>query len=277
MKPYFVYKGINSREMGISILKLPPRIKPERRGEIINVPGRDGFLFESDNAYNGKTLEIECTFIPPERYSQSGIDKLIMDILVWLDSNGDLVFSDYPDYYYEAKIINAIPIERLFKRYRRFLIAFEVQPFAKKLVQSIVTKNTLAEETISVDTYYETPIKINLEATGSVDININDTTMHFDNLEVPIIIDGELEPSFPSSHTMLAICTCVSSLMVYKKYVPSKFNYLVLFSTVLLLTLVFLGRTISGVHWISDILGGVIISLTLLTYFYTIIKWKKTE
>ena len=111
---------------------------------------------------------------------------------MWLDGNGDLVFSDYPDYYYEAKIINAIPIERLFKRYRRFLIAFEVQPFAKKLVQSIVTKNTLAEETISVDTYYETPIKINLEATGSVDININDTTMHFDNLEVPIVIDGEL-------------------------------------------------------------------------------------
>lgn len=102
----------------------------------------------------------------------------------------------------------------------------------------------------------------------------------FDKIAInyrPIIIDGELEPSFPSSHTMLAICTCVSSLMVYKKYVPSKFNYLVLFSTVLLLTLVFLGRTISGVHWISDILGGVIISLTLLSYFYTIIKWKKTE
>ena len=102
----------------------------------------------------------------------------------------------------------------------------------------------------------------------------------FDKIAInyrPIIIDGELEPSFPSSHTMLAICTCVSSLMVYKKYVPSKFNYLVLFSTVLLLTLVFLGRTISGVHWISYILGVVIISLTLLTYFYTIIKWKKTE
>ncbi|MBO5530511.1 MAG: phosphatase PAP2 family protein [Bacilli bacterium] len=102
----------------------------------------------------------------------------------------------------------------------------------------------------------------------------------FDKIAInyrPIIIDGELEPSFPSSHTVLAICTCVSSLMVYKKYVPSKFNYLILFSTVLLLTLVFLGRTISGVHWISDILGGVIISLTLLTYFYTIIKWKKTE
>lgn len=192
MKPYFVYKGINSREMGISILKLPPRIKPERRGEIINVPGRNGFLFESDDAYNGKTLEIECTFIPPEGHTQKEIDKLIMDILVWLDGNGDLVFSDYPDYYYEAKIINAIPIERLFKRYRRFIIAFEVQPFSKSIISQKVDKTTLTEETISVDTYYETPLKVNLEATGSVEIHINDTIMHFDNLEVPIIIDGEL-------------------------------------------------------------------------------------
>lgn len=102
----------------------------------------------------------------------------------------------------------------------------------------------------------------------------------FDKIAInyrPIIIDGELEPSFPSSHTVLAICTCVSSLMVYKKYVPAKFQNLVMFTTVLLLTLVFLGRTLSGVHWISDILGGVIFSLTLLTYFYTIINWKKTE
>lgn len=91
----------------------------------------------------------------------------------------------------------------------------------------------------------------------------------------PILIDNELEASFPSSHTMLAICTSVSSLLVYKKYVPKKLNYLVMFTTVLLLTIVFLGRMISGVHWLSDILGGVIISLTLLTYFYTILKWKK--
>ena len=93
----------------------------------------------------------------------------------------------------------------------------------------------------------------------------------------PIIIDGELEASFPSSHTVLSICICISSLIVSKKYVPKKFMNLTTFITVLLLTIVFLGRTISGVHWISDILGGVIISLTLLMYFYTILKWKKEK
>lgn len=91
----------------------------------------------------------------------------------------------------------------------------------------------------------------------------------------PIILEGELEASFPSSHTMLAICTCVSSLIISKKYISSKYLNITTFTTVLLLTLIFLGRTLSGVHWISDIIGGVLISLTLLMYFYTILKWKK--
>lgn len=192
MKPYFIYKEKNSRDMGISILKLPPRIKPERRGEIINVPGRDGFLFESDDAYNNKTLEIECTFIPPEGNTQNQIDAMIMDILVWLDGNGKLIFSDYPGYYYEATIINSISIERLFKRYRRFMVSFEVQPFSKSLIPSQIEKQTLEEEIFNVKTYYETSLKINLQATGNIEIHINDNIMHFNDIESPLVIDGEL-------------------------------------------------------------------------------------
>jgi phage-related protein len=192
MKPYFIYKEKNSRDMGISILKLPPRIKPERRGEIINVPGRDGFLFESDDAYNNKTLEIECTFIPPEGNTQNQIDAMIMDILVWLDGNGKLILSDYPGYYYEATIINSIPIERLFKRYRRFMVSFEVQPFSKSLIPSQIEKQTLEEEIFNVKTYYETSLKINLQATGNIEIHINDNIMHFNDIESPLVIDGEL-------------------------------------------------------------------------------------
>ena len=107
--------------MGISILKFPPRIKPTRRGEMITVPGRDGFLFESEDAYSSKTLEIECTFIPQNNKTQEEVDALIMDILVWLDGNGKLVFSDYPNYYYEATIINST-----------FFKIFEIRKFRER-------------------------------------------------------------------------------------------------------------------------------------------------
>lgn len=91
----------------------------------------------------------------------------------------------------------------------------------------------------------------------------------------PILIDGELEASFPSSHTILALCIALSSLKVSQRYFNKKYIKQINLVTILLMSLVFLGRTISGVHWISDIIGGVIISLTLLSIFNTIYDWTR--
>jgi len=90
----------------------------------------------------------------------------------------------------------------------------------------------------------------------------------------PIVIEGELEASYPSSHTMLALCVGISSLMVSKKYLNKKYSKIFNIITIVLMSVVFLGRTFSGVHWISDILGGVLISLTLLMCFKTVYVWK---
>ena len=90
----------------------------------------------------------------------------------------------------------------------------------------------------------------------------------------PIILDGELEASYPSSHTILAICTCITSLIVSKKYVSKKYIKLTNVVTVLLLFGVFLGRMFSGVHWLSDIIGGFIISLALISYFNLMYHFK---
>ena len=91
----------------------------------------------------------------------------------------------------------------------------------------------------------------------------------------PILIDNELEASYPSSHTILAICTCISSLIVSKKYLSEKYLKITNIKTIILLFSVFLGRMFSGVHWLSDIIGGFIISLTLLSYFNLMYNLKK--
>ena len=91
----------------------------------------------------------------------------------------------------------------------------------------------------------------------------------------PILIDGELEASYPSSHTILAICIALSSLKVSKEYFNKKYIKKINLITVVLMALVVVGRLISGVHWISDIIGGIIISLTLLSYFNTAYDWNK--
>ena len=91
----------------------------------------------------------------------------------------------------------------------------------------------------------------------------------------PILIDGKLEASYPSSHTILALCICFSSLITSKKYFNKLYIKRINLVTIILTSLVLLLRIISGVHWISDIIGGIIISLTLVSYYQLAYYYKK--
>ena len=88
----------------------------------------------------------------------------------------------------------------------------------------------------------------------------------------PILIDGLLEASYPSSHTLMSICLCGSSIIINKKLFKNKFGDIENVFSVILILLIVIGRIISGVHWFTDILGGIIISSTLLVIFYSIIS-----
>lgn len=90
----------------------------------------------------------------------------------------------------------------------------------------------------------------------------------------PILMEGVLSASYPSSHTMLAICICVSSIMVNNKIFKNEFTNSFNVILFILLLVVVIGRFISGVHWASDIIGGIIISSNLLMSFYTVLDKK---
>ncbi len=81
----------------------------------------------------------------------------------------------------------------------------------------------------------------------------------------PIILQEELEASFPSSHTMLVCCIMGSAMYQFKKRLAQKALCMtsIVISAVIMAVMVS-GRLISGVHWFSDILGGVLISGALI-------------
>lgn len=84
----------------------------------------------------------------------------------------------------------------------------------------------------------------------------------------PILIDGVLEASYPSSHTVLAITICLSSLLISKYYFKANIQKIVDIVTWILLIIIVVGRLLSGVHWLTDIIGGIIISDFLVTAYY---------
>lgn len=86
----------------------------------------------------------------------------------------------------------------------------------------------------------------------------------------PVILPGESvpEPSFPSSHTVLACTVMGSAAMILRNYIknPGLYKTLRAACTVMIAVTVF-GRLFSGVHWLTDITGGAILSAALLLLY----------
>lgn len=91
----------------------------------------------------------------------------------------------------------------------------------------------------------------------------------------PVLIDGVLEASYPSSHTLLIICLCGSSVIINKKMFNNKAINIMNILSIIIAIITVIGRLLSGVHWATDIIGGILISIALLTIFYSVINIKK--
>ena len=86
----------------------------------------------------------------------------------------------------------------------------------------------------------------------------------------PVLEDGALESSYPSSHTMLAICAFLSAAVQLGRAKGSaafkKMTKIVFWALAVLMVIT---RTLSGVHWFTDIVGAVLLSAALLSAYRT--------
>jgi undecaprenyl-diphosphatase len=89
----------------------------------------------------------------------------------------------------------------------------------------------------------------------------------------PIIMPGCTQPeaSFPSSHTMMVCIVMGSTVMLIGRYIKNKPLCKMLKAIcALAIGVTVIGRLISGVHWFTDIIGGMLISVSLLSLFSAI-------
>ena len=89
----------------------------------------------------------------------------------------------------------------------------------------------------------------------------------------PVLIEGFLEASYPSSTTMLVMCVIPTAIMEFNYRIKS----ILLKKAVVVVLILFgifmvAGRLISGVHWFTDIVGGVLISTGLVLLYDSIRK-----
>lgn len=80
----------------------------------------------------------------------------------------------------------------------------------------------------------------------------------------PILIDGILEASYPSSTTLLVLSVMPTVIFQTKRRINNFLSKKIISTAVSLFSVfMIIGRTIAGVHWLTDIIGSIILSAGL--------------
>ena len=90
----------------------------------------------------------------------------------------------------------------------------------------------------------------------------------------PVLINGILESSYPSSTTMLALCVMPTAMMQFHRLIKNRAVRISLNSLGGLFTaFMVIGRLLSGVHWFTDILGGLLVSCAMVLLYDTVCNY----
>lgn len=86
----------------------------------------------------------------------------------------------------------------------------------------------------------------------------------------PILIDGIMEVSYPSSTTLLVLSVMPTvSFQVDRRIRNRAVRKIITLSAILFSLFMLIGRTIAGVHWLTDIIGSIILAMGLYLIYYS--------
>lgn len=90
----------------------------------------------------------------------------------------------------------------------------------------------------------------------------------------PVLINNIPEASYPSSTTVLVMCVMLTAIMQLQGLIKN--NTIRVFTSTLFsafTALTVIGRMLSGVHWLTDILGGILLSAALVMLYYSVTQY----
>lgn len=128
MNNFIILNGIDSRTIpGLIISTLPPITKPQMRSSVETIDGRDGDLITKlgFSAYD-KEIEIGLSY-------NYDVDQVIS----YFNSEGQAVFSNEIDKYYNYTILEQIDFEKLL-RFKKAKVKFHVQPFKYSNIEKAI-------------------------------------------------------------------------------------------------------------------------------------------
>lgn len=89
----------------------------------------------------------------------------------------------------------------------------------------------------------------------------------------PVLIEGFLEASYPSSTTMLVLTVMPTAVMQLNTRIKNPaLRRGVVLAIIVFIAFMVIGRLVSGVHWFTDVVGGAFLSAGLVMMYCFLIE-----
>ena len=90
--------------------------------------------------------------------------------------------------------------------------------------------------------------------------------------------NGSGEPSFPSTHVMVVTTIFFVVTIILPKYIKNKTTRLIIeIIMAIMISLTAVGRVMSGMHWVADVLGAIVFGFLFSEIYYYIVSNKKDK
>ena len=199
------YAGHKNTEYGVEMLSMPTRPHPARKGDLIDVPGRNGKLFMDEGAYDRVIVSVRVIAVDGNMDAVNG----------WLSGKGLLRFGDDPTRAYNASVTKEFSISNRNSRLRgqEFTVVFDCEPFRYVYPPKPAEEITTSGGTITnPGTVFSQP---EIKLTGSGDITLVVNGYSVDAEKSHIVLGDVIVKCYPfflrivPSVCAANVCSCI--------------------------------------------------------------------
>lgn len=178
----------------IVVQKYPERTIAKRKYDVVSVPGRNGDLYFSQDAFENVVQEYDV-YISAE---QEKLPTMARKAAEWLQADPgyhELWDSYEPEIFRMAYYSGSRNIENIFQKFGRMKLAFSCKP-QRFLTSGKEAKAFSAADTLYNPTAYNSKPEITIYGTGSGTLTINTQTITLTDLSEYIVIDSDLQDAY---------------------------------------------------------------------------------
>lgn len=189
MRNIMNFAGRSSVEFGIIVTTLPAIPTPEERGEAIEIPGRNGDIWDGEGAYMPITITVPI-WVPPT--------ASLTQVRGWLTGEGKLKF-DNGSLYWDARVAGSPSFtpSNLNDGWTAN-IAFLCQPFRGVEGNDILVSSSPYTLQNPYSAYSEPLLAV--ECTGDFEINVNGTLASVTGLTGTVMLDTLLQACYQGTN-----------------------------------------------------------------------------